>query len=106
MTIRQMIEAVNTANLVATAAVTDHVKLVWADTEFFTRREQVKTYKDFAKYIREEYVKEVAEKILAYKDYEFGKDVKFEDKWELGDRTMDASTTICFDVYKKEWYDK
>lgn len=101
MTIREMIEAVEIANKVNNFTNNKPVKLVFQDDEIYCRNITVKNYKEFAKYIRDEYIKEIADQILKHKDYELEQTVTFEDGWQVGDKYFNADVKIRFEIHEK-----
>lgn len=103
MTIKEMIAKVNTHNDVAAYIPTRPIKLVFEDANFSCMEEEVKTYKDFAKFIREYYVDEFAKQILEYKYYHFGEEVEFTDKFDCGDVHIVNRERISFNPRLGQW---
>lgn len=100
MTIKEMLKKVEVYNEVADQTLVDKTVLkFWVEHGPST---EVKNYKDFAKFVRDEYTEETADRILNCKDYKFDKDVEFIDEWSYGDHVFKNVTKVSFYV-KATW---
>ena len=90
MTIKEMIKKIDGFN-----EVSRHLDKTVAVLEFVDsmplRSEQVKDYKEFARFIRKTYISEVADAILSYKDYEFEKPYEIAVAGRFGDELKETA---------------
>ena len=82
MTMKELFKKVETYNEVAEMMGTDKAKLVLTDIDIITKCEgSFKTYKEFTKFVKSEYQKEVAENLIKSKDWELDGEITFQ--WGL-----------------------
>ena len=82
MTMKEMFKKVEAYNEIAELMGTDKAKIVLIDIEeipYFTRVEgSFKTYKEFTKFVKDVYQKEVAENLIKSKDWEMDGEITFQ----------------------------
>lgn len=81
MTIKEMLKKVEIYNEVAEQLGNQKAELRFV--EGYGLSDPVGSFATFRKYIKETYIKTVAEDILKYDGYEFGTEAEFVDEWEL-----------------------
>lgn len=92
MTMKEMFKKVETYNEIAEMMRTDKAYICFADIQgTWSHGERFTTYPDFRKYIRSEYHKEIADKILKSEEFEIDGEINF--TWSGGDATFSAELT-------------
>lgn len=82
MTMKELFKKVDTYNEIAEMMGTDKAKLVLTDIDIITKCEgSFKTYKEFTKFVKSEYQKEVAENLIKSKDWELDGEITFQWGW-------------------------
>lgn len=89
MTMKEMFKKVETYNEVAEMMRTDKASVYFYDTNgSWTSGEHFRTYNDFRKHIRNEYIKEVADLILKADTFEMDSETSFIYKDRFGEETI------------------
>ena len=82
MTMKELFKKVDTYNEIAEMMGTDKAKLVLTYIDIITKCEgSFKTYKEFTKFVKSEYQKEVAENLIKSKDWELDGEITFQWGW-------------------------
>lgn len=84
MTLKKLFDKVDTYNEIADLMRTQRASIYFTDGNYCFG-EQFSNYTEFRKYIKKEYIKEVADLILKSEDWEFDKQVKITWKDVFGD---------------------
>ena len=80
MTMREIFRKVETYNEIAETMRTQKAAILFYDRDlgFFRLGEEFKTYQEFAKYVRRELVKEIADKVLKDDCWEIDGGIEFD----------------------------
>ena len=76
MTMKEMFKKVEAYNEMAEFMRTDKAVICYCDNCFTAAR--LESFDSFRKYIRREYVKEIADAVLKFSDWEFNKEITLE----------------------------
>lgn len=90
MTIKEMLKKIENYNEMA--EIVGGEKLELRMVFEYGLSDEVKSYKEFSKYIRDEFIDEIAKPILEYKGYEFHKEYVIERKTKWGDVVKEVVT--------------
>ena len=91
MKMKDMFKKVETYNEIAEIMLTQKAKIIFGEKWY---HEEFKNYDDFKKYVRHEYIKEVADKILNSEDWEI--DGTLEIPWSDGTSTYFAEIVSTY----------
>ena len=85
MTMKELFKKVETYNEIAEMMGTDKAKLVLTDIDdkfgYAKVEGSFKTYKEFTKFVKDEYFKDVAENLIKSKDWEMDGEITFQWGW-------------------------
>lgn len=96
MTLKEMFKKVEAYNEIAEMMNTRKAKINFYDVEIY-QGNSFETYDDLRKHIRNEYIKEVAEKVLKSDGWEFDKELTIEWTDYFGSNTSKFSADLVAD---------